>query len=746
VLRQLPRRRPHSSRFAIAATAAVLAASSALTAPAASASPDIGVPQARPGATAAAKPLLLINGDILSVRAQHDAVTATLTAEPDHDPLWSLHTGSASYEFPVDAVPYLGRGLDASLFDVTALQRLESGGRLPVRLSYTGAVPGLPGVTITSSGNGTATGYLTAASAAVFGRALARQFAAGHRSGSYAAAGLFAGVSISLAGVHVPAPVRPGFTMHPLTVTATNKWGKADSGDLVLVLNADNLETFGDPNEAFNVFYRGSAKYSVPAGHYWALADFFASYRKAFSQRLVVLPQFTVAGDSTTVHVAAAAATSEVTFSTPRPAVSALVDWTILRYGKHGPPADSGTISLYSPTWISPTKARPSVGTIASYTFAQLFSPPKTKGTPYDYNLDFSGPPGIVPGQHFTVSSANTATVNEKFYDNARAQGSVLTAGGNSAQLTQFVMSIGVALNVPGEQTEYISGGPSYAWMTSFFASNGPAEQDSLHTLLNGRTYTENWNQYPLHPQAVVQLLSGTLGALAAQLPSAFRVGNEVWFTPYAFSGNDPQFGHLGEAFYTGTFRLRDGKSAAGGDFYGSGHLKVASSPSSVRFSLSVLPQPDPLSTLSQATYTVWTVPTAASPGAVVPRSWYCFDAKFNITQHCAVLPMMTLDYQVRRLGLDGVAPAGAQQLTVGVGHAQLSKQSAVVSARAQVSWDGGLFWYRAAVARISANRYLVSFTPPPGVDVTLKFMAADAAGGSVTETITDAYAVGPAS
>ena len=698
---------------------------------------------------ARAKPLLLINGDLLSVRSAGAASIASLTAQPDPDPLWPLSTGSGTYEFPVDAIPYLGHGLEARLFNVTLLRRVEAGGRLPVRLSYGGAVPSVPGITITRSGDGVAAGYLTAASAAAFGRALERQFAAGHARGNYAA-GLFGGVDIALAGAKIPVPVRPQFPMHTLTVTATNERGKADNGDEVLLLNADNVETFGDPNEVFNNFYHGSTKYSVPAGHYWALVDFATVNKGILSQRLVVLPQFTVSGNGTTVHFAASAATSEFTFSTPRPATTKFMDWTIVRSNRQGPPAVTGTISFDTPTWISPTKARPSVGSLASYTQAQLFSAAKVKGTPYEYNLDFSGPPGVVPAQHYVVTSANVATVHEKIYDNAKSTASITTAGGNLAQLSQLAQTTRLfapaVLEVPGEQTEYMSGGPSYAWETGVSTSNDIVQDDTFHTLPVGQNFTENWNRYPLHPQLNQVLLTGKLGDLFREVPAAYRIGKEIWFSPIPFSDNDYQFGHTSEISSTGTYRIVDnGRRVAGGGFEdGEGRAEVPPTPSTVSFSMSVVQAPNPLTALSRSTYTVWTMRTTAQPGAKVPPSWECLTISGGTTRHCTVPSMLTLNYQVRDLGLDGVAPAGPQRISVSVGHIQLSKPSAVVSAKARVSWDDGRFWYPATVTKTSPGNYQVTFTPPPGVDVTLKFTARDAAGGSVSETITEAYAIGP--
>src|SRR5712691_9199604 len=84
----------------------------------------------------------------------------------------------------------------------------------------------LPGVTITRSGGGVASGYLTASSARAFGRALVRQFRADHARGSYGTDGMFAGESVALAGAE-PSPVpRPAFPMHTLTVTATGLAGQ----------------------------------------------------------------------------------------------------------------------------------------------------------------------------------------------------------------------------------------------------------------------------------------------------------------------------------------------------------------------------------------------------------------------------------------------------------------------------------------------------------------------------------------
>ena len=82
--------------------------------------------------------------------------------------------GTEALVVPAVALPYLGRGLDPSLFNLTALQRAERNGQLPVRIAYRGQRPALAGVQLTSAAAGKATGYLTLAAAKRFGAELLR--------------------------------------------------------------------------------------------------------------------------------------------------------------------------------------------------------------------------------------------------------------------------------------------------------------------------------------------------------------------------------------------------------------------------------------------------------------------------------------------------------------------------------------------------------------------------------------------
>jgi hypothetical protein len=271
-----------------------------------------------------------------------------------------------------------------------------------------------------------------------------------------------------------------------------------------------------------------------------------------------------------------------------------------------------------------------------------------------------------------------------------------------------------------------------------------------------GEQVTKNWSAYPLHEGYNVNLA----GAANPQpwVPSASRAGNTLTLDVTPFSDSTP--GHLASGLdagnVTGHYRIQeDGKQiAAGNPFtpnplspFGEFATRVTLSPHPgvVRFTLSAAmtgPAAQPLSTASQ---TVWAWRSAPQAGAQLPAGWTCkltAQALAHPDRTCAVEPMMTLDSQVAGLGLDGSAPAGRQVLRLSAGHLQLAKAPAITKATVSVSFDGGKTWHAATVAG-HAGHYTATFTAPAGAKVTLRTSAADAAGGTITETITSAYQTG---
>jgi hypothetical protein len=767
---------PQLLRRATALAAAALSVSLAASAAAAVAQAADRVP-ATPGAapaasTALAAPLTLVNGDrVLASSAPAGPRTAVVWPAPGTGPAASvaeLRLAGQGFVIPLTALPYLGHGLDLSLFDVGALLRAEQGGRLPVSLHYHGRLRALPGIIVTQAGRGTADGYLTPASAAQFGAALTRQTAAGPvRSGS-SSGGLFAGgLSVALAGATSAGPAaaraRPDAATRTvtITVTGTDLNGTPDTGGLVFAGDVDN-ENF--PSSDLGLFKDGTATFTGPPGTYWALAVFTqrSASGDVLSYRMDVLPQFKVTG-STTVHLTAQAATSKITMATPRPAITQQTALTLVRAAPGAPASAAsplvGSFEFYSgvPLWVSPLRRPPGHGTLRVFTSAVLTSPPRQK-VPYAYTLDLADPPGIIPPQHFTARPANLAVVFETYFQDLPSVAAWETAGGTPYQIeTSFIGGDTFPLHLPTRQVQYLSASPAMLWLgvysayRTISAGQTPGGQTSAFRLLHpGQRLTQAWGQYPLHPGPNVSFPGTRI--ISAQ-PSADRAGNTLNLVITPFSDNQP--GDTGDGFdvpfpatvnqVSGSYAVyQNGARIAGGTAPLDSSLAVSATlgarPALVRFVLTAS-RASSQYRLSATSSDVWTWHSRPDPAATVPAPWLCNYAT-GLDRHCAVQPMITLDYQVARLGLDGAACPGRQAITITAGHIQLAPSTPVTRLQAQVSLNGGKTWQRAGVRRAGPDRFGATFTARPSALVSLRVTATDAAGNSLTETILNAYQI----
>jgi hypothetical protein len=563
-----------------------------------------------------------------------------------------------------------------------------------------------------------------------------------------------AGMVIRMAGPAGRAPARPEFHMHTLTIRGTSLAGTPDTGDLVQLFNVDNTALL-DPQAGAGVFRDGLVKYSVPSGHYFAIAEFGGSARTP-GNRFVVLPQFSVIGNRTVI-IRGRAADSRITMVTPRPATALTTDAWLLRTGRSGPPI---VLEMYfpgTPVWLSPAGTRPTVGTLRVAVNQHLESPPG-RAVPYEYTLSYTDPPGIIPAQRYVVRAAALATVHERFYQAVPVSGGWGFNGSFPATNPNvgrawfgFIEPAGPSLRLPGRLTEYAGGTGTgrMEWFGQYEPGSAPWQSGDLRLLRPGERLTENWSAYPLHPTANV-LLETEPNMFNTTQPSAVRAGNTLSLEVDPFGDNQAghEIGGLLGSGVTGTYRIeQDGTRIAGGnavtqtspygEFYTTATL--APKPATIRFSLD-LTRASKLSPLSTATRTAWTFRTAPPGSAVLPAGWSC--APLTRSRDCAAQPMMTLTYRVAELALDGTAPAGRQVLHVLAGHLQAVRAAPVTRASVSVSFDGGKTWHPARVSGHGGS-YAAVFTAPPGALVTLRTSAADAAGGTVTETIASAYRTG---
>jgi hypothetical protein len=696
-------------------------------------------------ATAGFQPLLLINGGLLAVQPVLGGMgVATLTSAPDGGSMIALK--SAGEEIPADAVPYVGHGLDLSLFTISDLRHAESAGRLPVRVTFAGRRPALPGVTVTSSRTGSEGGYLTVSSARVFGAALEHQFLADHARASYGTDGMFGGhVSIALAGAPMVVATRSASATYTLTITGTDIAGQPDSGDTV------ELAAVNSSFAALGAFEDGAATFTVPAGRYWAMAGYGSK-----SLRVDVLPQFTVAGN-TTVNTSARAASQQVTMATPRPAIVKSFDLAIVRVAP-GATTGLGWSVDGEPLWVSPSSHAPTDGTLQAFISGQLTSPPGA-AVPYGYSLDFVPPRNVISGHKYVARPGDLATVSEQYYQDEASTGAWLSFGGTAYQLANSgTSSAAIPLTLPGRQIQYMSASPAMLWQSEYVeyqtlpVNQTPGGQTGAFQLLRaGQRLTESWNAYPLHPAPTVSLP----GNVFPETPSAVRAGDTLSLDMTPFSDNE--FGHTGDGFecpgtcastIAGSYAIyQNGAEISSGNAQpGSraifAQAKLAAKPSLVKFVMTAS-RAGKLYEISAASQDVWTWHSQPEPSATVPAPWECGTTPAGLIRKCAVQPMLTLNYQVHGLAMTGTAPSGAQTIGLNVGHIQLASATQVTSASAQVSFNGGKTWQPAKVASDGGGNFLMTFAAPASTGVTLKVGATDSAGDSLTETITNAYRTG---
>lgn len=723
-----------------------------------------GLAGAPPPASAAANPAasaLLVTGDRVTVRTAPDG-RDTFDIQPAAAKgvarsLVHLRLGGRDYEVPGTALPYLGRGLDLSLFDIKALLASQSDGRVPVEVTSAAATQTIPGL-------GAGKRALDGSAAQAFGAALARQFAEDNARGHFGGQGLFAGgTTVALAGAKQPKAAKPRSVMRTVSIDAKDIAGKPADTGVAFLYNTEDGNIL-DPNENFNYFAGGTAKFSAPDGTYSALGLFWTvdADNNLTEVRFSAQPEFSVSAD-TRVRVDASRANSLVTWVTPRPALLDDNGFFLRRAAKTGPAL---TIDYDAgpgvPIRVSPTTKPVSSGALQTYPYSRLISPPGP-GVPYEYQLQKAAT-GTIPKQRYVIAAKDVATVDSTYYSELPTTGLRQRSGIFSFE--DGGGRVSHPISIPRHQTEYVSAASDLYWFGGFskYIQPGPfqswegGQYEPFHRYQPGQSLTEDWNKFPLHPAGQVALLPMDDGYQPV-IPAATRTGDLVRFTISPFSDNTP--GHTGFGYYgesrdtiTGHYTVtQNGAVIAEGDPAATSALDlgleqpVGAEPSTLGLTLDA-GRSGPMYLQSTATHTEWTWKSGHVGDAQLPPALACRLLKFEPPDRaCAVEPLLTLGYAVGSLRPDGSTLPGPQGLDLTVGHLQQTAASAVTGATVQYSTDGTT-WQDATVTAQAGGVFHAAFTATlndfRGAYVSLRVTASDAAGATISETITRAYHVSP--
>jgi hypothetical protein len=649
-----------------------------------------------------------------------------------------LNLGRKTYEVPAAALPYLGRGLDWSLFDVDAVQQAQQNKKLSVQ----------------TAGQGVQS--LDVNAAKDFGAKLVRRYLDDRKRGSF---GEFQ-PAVSLPGAQ-PRTVTPRSVMRTLTITANGPDGKPDNGDTAVVYNTDDGNLF-DPNEFANPFYQGVAKFSVPEGHYSALGLFVETDAdgNVTGVRMSAQPELAVSKDMS-VKTDAQQANSKVTWVTPRPALLQEGGFILRREPTTGPAL---TVDLATgpgvPVWVSPTSKPVTTGKMQSYPYNRLSSPPGP-GTPYEYQLQ-PATAGVIPHQRYVINASSLATIDANYYSELNSVGMRQRAGmypfedGQSRGPHQITL--------PVKQTEYVSADPSILWYGGIakyvlpgFGGWRGGMYESGHTYRPGQALREDWNRFPLHPAGNVNGLDPDSAAWPV-IPIAVRRGDAVRFHITPFSDSTPGhtgFGYSGESRdkITGAYRItQNGVEIASGTptTYGPTEFEteVTADPNPATLKLTLdATREGPMYLQSTGSHTEWTWPSQHVGNVTLPNAYACEQRKGeDPPRDCAAEPLMTLQYAVGNMDVTGTVRNGPQTVDVTAGHVQLAPTTAITGTTVQFSIDDGVTWQDASVTAQGNDVYRAAFTAQAptfrGAYVSLRVTATDANGGQISETTTRSYKI----
>jgi subtilisin family serine protease len=328
---------------------------------------------------------------------------------------------------------------------------------------------------------------------------------------------------------------------------------------------------------------------------------------------------------------------------------------------------------------------------------------------------------GIVDG-----SSASTSALVERYNSLGSTSADGLTA---AERLIGWVPDRGIAVYgyvhpvpVPATVTHYVSTGAAWERSVDIQDVESGAGYAFLWaprtTYAAGTTNRDTWFGGPIST-GVSPLKKVDNGS-----PPPTRFGNVLYISMGAIidgAGHqgDANSAYTGKVYSDGALKRTAGSpSSLNGVFVGSGAHRI-------RVVTEVAAQPDdPFWQRSTAIKTEWG-----------------FDSEQPAGQY-AVLPMLGINYQLPGLSSTTTAPAGEYAFDVKLSMPDTVETRPVVQRSVEISWDGGQTWAPAKLTKCDDTSCKAHVTNQPGGRASLRVSATDAGGSTVTQEITNAYAV----
>lgn len=652
----------------------------------------------------------------------------------------TISTPTHTYVIPNSARPYLGRFLDPALFDVST----PAGARIPIRITYAGpSAPTVPGVTITSTTAGAASGYLTPASARRFGAALAAQYVTDAKAHFPSRTNLFGATRVS-AETSAPPVASPHYPMRTLIIKVLDDHGAPLASGFATVFNTDDFTRFF----SFAMVVDGEARLSVPTGHY-GLDTAFSTLDVAGNITgfgVVTKSDYLVSGQNQVLTLDGRTANVPLSIRTPRSAVQSSAEFDLTRRDAAGTGSTTGGYTIFGPGTILVAPAKPlTSGTLSSSASWNLTGTPLS-GTPYAYFLHFPDVPGIPANQDYSITNPQVATFKSRFYvDVAPRAGGIITYPmfPNAA----FSGGWSTAVPLPSNLISYVNAAPGAVWFTTMFGSPDPftnpfagAIDDGPRLAPAGTTDAADWGRGPALPNVPVET-NGNAASFGFDCPTC-RTANQMQIVLALATDSTP--GHVRETFSsidgTPVARLRiyrNGSLISDAANTGFASVKAPGTSATYRV-LGEVDRGPSLALQSLKTTTDITFRSAAGQGGALPATWTC-----SLGVDCTVLPLLQTAVTLPT-SLTGAVPVGTSSINLTVSHIQGAPASAITSGSVQLRRPGGL-WTTLPSTALGNGSYratLRTTSADAQTSFDLRVTATDSTGGVIVQTATAAFAV----
>ncbi len=522
------------------------------------------------------------------------------------------------------------------------------------------------------------------------------------------------------------------FTVSVKGVTRTG--GKA-VGDVVVLMNVDNIDTFIDQTP----FADGTASFVVPPGHY-AVQSFIVTVKDGkASYTLVSNPEFLVDKD-VTVSLDAREG-NRISVRTPRPSTPIHAEANMQRDPEVGLSfVDSLTTFDNTPVYAAPTSPV-HVGRMFFYQ-TQRRGAADGSIAKYLYDLELATKRVIPTDLSSVVSKDDLATVTASYASVVPGRAEQEYRLG--AAPWQASISGGVQdLTAPTTRTEYVMAGPRLRWFQEVDLDPAGGNGRTIGTVdvfKQGEQTEHVWNQQPMGSGVEQERNVTQPCPVCRTADDTLSVG----VFPHVDRARDFM---LADAATTELLTLYQDGTEVGSSPNGFASFPLSPDPASYRLQYDVDHAAAWWPTSTHVS-TSWSFDSEEG-GTQVPPGWTC-GGKGALPDDCFLQHLLLVSWATGA-GLDGVVPAGSTaHVRVTVAPQQGLPADPIAKLTAKVSYDAGTTWQH-VTATPGANGKVWRLTyDQPDLAQTDGFaslrVTAHASSGdaSVSQTIIHAYPLAP--